>query len=186
MKTYFSFHKEHFNNNGDQGNIEVLRLFLEKQGETLVESENLDADFVLFGDASRAALEHYETELSSLVDGLQQRMTDGKPTLLVGSSYEYFWPLLSGVPFQQAERSSEFRAVSSELGPIQGYRNSTIVDSDLALDRGFIGTTLFGPILAINPQLLNLVLEELNLVAADWSERDAALVQKVRNDFIDG
>ncbi len=186
MKTYFSFHKDHFNNQGDQGNIEVLRMVLERQGETLVESGALDADFVLFGDASRAAMEHYEAELSSFVDQLHKRMVDGKPTLLVGSCYEYYLPLLSGIPFEKYERSSEFRKIESELGPIVGYRNSTIGELDILIDRGFVGTTLFGPILAVNPVLLNRVLAEMNLGEAHWSAMEAELVERVRQDFIDG
>ena len=76
---------EHFNNNGDQGNIEVLSIELKA---TKVEHAVVDkiekADFVLFGDASRAAMGHYESELEGYRPQIRERFSEGLATLLVG------------------------------------------------------------------------------------------------------
>ena len=187
MSSYFSFAPEHFDNNGDQGNIDALRHFVERQGSNLVEAASpIDSDFVIFGDASRAAMAHYESTLIGYVEILSQRLDRGSPTLLVGSCYEFFWPRLTGTAMTEAARSSEFRSIDTELGAVLGYRNSTLATEDIFIRDGFIGTTLFGPVLAINPELLDRVLNAINLKPASWSQEELELVGKVRSDFTDG
>ncbi|MDG2497070.1 MAG: hypothetical protein P8M68_02675 [Aquiluna sp.] len=187
MKSYFSFKPEHFNNNGDQGNIDVIGHFADLQNVDLVKTDVLEnADFVLFGDASQAAMKHYEDDLGDFVESLKLRLENGLPTLLVGSCFELFWPLLTGVGFERSARVSEFRSVSSEAGVILGYRNSTVSNDDFIINRGFVGTTFFGPVLSINPELLNRILLEMKLEPARWTGQEQALVERVRSDFTDG
>ena len=149
MIRVFSFQPEYFNNNGDQGNLEVLRALLRRQGSDYKFTAKLqDADFALLGDASIAAMEHFDAELRELQEQLVARLDAGAPTLLVGSSYEFFAPML-GLTSSLMPRRSEF--VSSN--GIFGYRNS---DRDLTVFHRhglFWGTQLFGPILAKNPNL---------------------------------
>lgn len=149
MIRVFSFQPEYFNNNGDQGNLEVLRALLRRQGSDYKFTAKFqDADFVLFGDASIAAMEHFESELRDLQEQLVARHEAGAPTLLVGSSYEFFAPLL-GLSGNPMARRSEF--VNSN--GVFGYRNS---EKDLPVfhrNGMFWATQLFGPILAKNPTL---------------------------------
>ena len=91
---------------------------------------------------------------------------------MVGSAYEFFAAEM-GLSPKVVKRESKF--VTSSEGYF-GYRNS---DKDLPVclvKESFIGTTLFGPVLAKNPQLLERVLNavgaELNLSAQalEWIE----------------
>ncbi|MEL0261711.1 MAG: hypothetical protein VXA38_06315, partial [Aquiluna sp.] len=64
MITYFSFQPEHFNNNGDQGNLEVLKSLI---GDSFSPTESIDlANFVMFGDASIAVMQHHAAALEKL------------------------------------------------------------------------------------------------------------------------
>ena len=82
---------EHFNNNGDQGNIEVLSTELKAAKVEHAAMDKIEeADFVLFGDASRAAMRHYESELEGYRPLIRDRFSEGLATLLVGSCYEFF------------------------------------------------------------------------------------------------
>lgn len=163
MIKVFSFRPEHFNNNGDQGNLEALQHFLRTQ--TLPASIT-EADFVLIGDASRAAMREFEAELLQLVPALQRRLDEGLPTLIVGSSYEFYSKLLAGAPrLSYGARASEFRTATSDGISVKGYRNSEIVDGDIFISGAFVMTTLFGPVLAKNPQLLQVMARNFGLEA---------------------
>ena len=183
MTRYFSFHKEHFDNNGDQGNLSVLKFFLSQQSVSFDEiSELASADFVLVGDASRAALREYGKELLDLAPALQTRHANGLPTLVIGSSYEL---LASEVDWLDTPKRgaavSEFRAlVTDDSGPVLGYRNSSLLDLDFVRSGNFIATTLFGPILAKNPKLLDQILLACGGTAADWPPKMKSWVEKVR------
>ena len=156
MIRIYSFNPEHFNNNGDQGNVAVLAAELAAAGEEHLFTSKLDeADFVLFGDASRAVMRHYSDELKAYKDKIKERYLQGLPTLLVGSCYEYFASTL-GLEQRQIPRQSGF--IHEEHF---GYRNS---DNDLkpVTKSGlFIATSLFGPFLAKNPKDLRELLEGL-------------------------
>ena len=140
---------EHFNNNGDQGNMEVLSAELaavKAPHKAIVEIES--ADFVLLGDASRAAMRHYEKELEDLRPLVRDRFARGVATLLVGSCYEFFASDL-GLELRPVARRSEFVA-----GDYFGYRN-TDYDLDPVTRNGlFVATSLYGPFLAKNPSYL--------------------------------
>jgi hypothetical protein len=171
MISVFSFWPEYFNNNGDQGNLEALSHFT---GEELLPAGIDEAQFVLFGDASLAAMREFNDELIALVPALQKRLIEGKPTLLVGSCYEFFAKQIDQMPTPRyGERVSEFREVTVGSLRAKGYRNSTWVAEDLFIADFFIGTTLFGPVLAKNPEVLELVAKGLNLeVSYTDSERE--------------
>ncbi|MEY4740826.1 MAG: hypothetical protein RL402_351, partial [Actinomycetota bacterium] len=103
-----SFKPEFFDNNGDQGNITVLATHLSAIGQAFELSEDCnESDFLMIGDSSIAVHEHYQQELSELLPELKLRLLAGKPTLLVGRSWEYFAPLL-GLELSQGSRESEF------------------------------------------------------------------------------
>jgi CobQ-like glutamine amidotransferase family enzyme len=155
-----TFMPEYFNNNGDQGNIEVLAKQLEWRGiqHRVSTTDFEDSDFLLVGDASRAVMREFEAELAELTDLISDRLKAGKSTLLVGSSHEYFCSKIPELPkLKPLSRASEFREVTSGTLKIFGYRN-TEIDLDLFVERAFISTSLFGPVLAKNQNLLDLVL----------------------------
>jgi CobQ-like glutamine amidotransferase family enzyme len=166
MITLSSFEPELFNRNADQGNLMVLRKQLQwrdAQYEELKEFD-VDADFVLIGDSFNAVTKHYQSTLLELAPKLQERLELGRATLLIGSSYEFYLDALVGLPSKRvSKRVSEFRNVS--LGEVRafGYRNTDLESNDLFVKGAFIGTTLFGPVLAKSPDLLRLVLSGLGV-----------------------
>lgn len=165
MITLSTFMPEYFNNNGDQGNIEILERQLSWRGLAFTTSSNQfdSADFLLVGDASRAAMRHFDTALTEMVPVLQSRLTQGSPTLLVGSAFEFFCARVPGLPaLRSLARASEFRSVREGEVEAFGYRNSQS-DRDLFISGAFIGTTLFGPFLAKSPEVLALILESLGV-----------------------
>lgn len=157
-----SFRPEYFNNNGDQGNIEVLSYCLSAQHieHLVVDQIKQEDDFVLVGDASIAAINHYEKELLDLVPLLTSRLADDRATLLIGRSYELLAPHL-GVQLQFGARRSEFMKVPTDFGNVMGYHNSELVEPRFFSSGNFFGTTLFGPVLAKNPQLLKRIASAL-------------------------
>jgi CobQ-like glutamine amidotransferase family enzyme len=180
-----SFYPDFFNNNSDQGNLLVLRRQLQWRGMELEVLEDFDpnAQFVLIGDASRAAIRHFEVELEALTPALQSRLDRKLPTLIVGSSFEFFANRLKGLgEIGQTERKSEFRTVISSEVEAFGYRNSEL-DTDLVVAGGFVATTLFGPVLAKSPSLLAHLLGELG-VEGELPQATAAelelLVQEIQ------
>lgn len=152
-----SYRPEFFNNNGDQGNLEVLAAHLKAVGASFEISDDLvGSDFLLIGDSSIAAHDHFESELSALLSELRVRLLAGKPTLLVGRSWEYFSPML-GVELSHGERASKFFEVKVSEHDVLGYHNSTVVEPKFFISGAFLGTTLFGPLLAKNPSVLKLI-----------------------------
>ena len=150
MITTFALMPEHFNNNGDQGNMEVLSAELaavKAPHKAIVEIES--ADFVLLGDASRAAMRHYEKELEGLRPLVRERFAQGLPTLLVGSCYEFFASDLS-LELRPIARRSEFVA-----GEYFGYRNTEYDLTPVTRNGLFVATSLYGPFLAKNPGYLS-------------------------------
>ena len=181
-----TFMPEYFNNNGDQGNIEVLAKQLEWRGVqySVTSTEFADADFLLVGDGSRAVMREFESDLLALKNLVAERLRIGKATLLVGSAHEFFCSRLPGLPeLQEAPRVSEHREVSSGDLRIFGYRNNEI-DNDLFIEQAFISTSLFGPILAKNENLLNIVLNSIGVTSelpAVFQSRLVPVLQGVRS-----
>ena len=169
-----SFLPEYFDNNGDQGNIAVLAHTLGNSGIDFQIDSSIAADssFVLVGDASFAAMREFKPQLQTILTHLEHRLQDGLPTLLVGSSYEYFAPLL-GIEIVKGERVSAFVREETSLGSVFGYHNSTVTNGRFFSKGGFIGTTMFGPILAKNPKLITHVLGAMGLKIdlEDWQSQ---------------
>ena len=168
MISLSSFEPDLFNRNADQGNLQVLRKQLQWRGVEFEEQRefNIEADFVLIGDAFNAVTKHYQGQLLELVPMLEKRLELGRPTLLVGSSYEFFLGAVHGLPTTtREERRSEFRKVSYGDLSAFGYRNTDLNGQDLFVRGAFIGTTLFGPVLAKSPDLLNTILDGLGVEA---------------------
>ena len=177
-----TFKPEYFNNNGDQGNIEVLKKQLEWRGLqcSVTSTELAESDFLLVGDASRAVMREFEPDLSTLTALVQERLDTGKATLLVGSSHEYFCSKLLGLPdLKTLSRVSEFREVTSGSQKAFGYRN-TDKDVDLFVDKAFITTSLFGPVLAKNQNLLDLVLSSIGVNVELPSEHQSRLTELLK------
>ena len=166
MISLSSYRPELFNRNADQGNLLVLTKQLQWRGvdfEVLHEFD-LSADFVLIGDSFNAVRREYSAELLELAPGLQSRLDQGRATLLVGSSYEFYMDILDGLPNPvRAARVSEFRVAKSGSLSAFGYRNTDLDGSDLFIKGAFIGTTLYGPVLAKSPDLLKLVLDAMGV-----------------------
>jgi CobQ-like glutamine amidotransferase family enzyme len=167
MISLATFRPEHFNNNGDQGNIEVLSYLLNQNSVAFEVGNPIeeDSDFVLIGDASFAALKHYETDLVGLIPLLTRRLKAGRATLIIGASYEFFSGRVPGLPqFELAERRSGFVKLKTDsLLPVFGYRNSAQAGEAIFISGAFICTQLFGPALAKNPSLLKLITKDLGL-----------------------
>ena len=166
MISLSSYRPELFNRNADQGNLLVLTKQLQWRGvdfEVLHEFD-LSADFVLIGDSFNAVRREYSAELLELAPGLQSRLDQGRATLLVGSSYEFYMDILDGLPNPvRAARVSEFRVAKSGSLSAFGYRHTDLDGSDLFIQGAFIGTTLYGPVLAKSPDLLKLVLDAMGV-----------------------
>ena len=174
MTTYFSFRPDYFNNNGDQGNIEVLR---ETMGSTFVETQAIDsADFVLIGDASLAVTEHFADELEKLREIIRTRFDLGLPTLIVGRSYEFYAAELS----LTAAKTFRFSGFVETKDGVFGYKNSATDLPDVTQKGAFIGTNLFGPLLAKNPELLSTMLKALGaeLVVDETRTRYVSEIRK--------
>lgn len=183
-----SYRPEYFNNNGDQGNLEVLLKQLAWRGvDAEVTQEIEQADFLLFGDASRAAMRQFSEDLEAQTPLLNKRLSENLPTLLVGSCHEFFAEKLNLCKLEKLKRSSEFREVETEGVRAFGYRNSD-VDVDLVLRGYFASTTLFGPVLAKSPELLARMLEGMGVVQqlpAELAYIDD-LVREIRSRAISG
>ena len=181
MIRVFNFEPKFFNNNGDQGSIEVLTVLLQRQGAAIQFVDSLDdADFALFGDASIATMEHFRDRLAKFSSSLLDRHAAGAPTLLVGSCYEHFAQQL-GLPLRPMERQSDFE----ESAGVFGYRNS-VLDLPSFYENGlFWGTQLFGPLLAKNPQLTARLMSHFGYEAA-YTAQELSWVDEIRRRAIGG
>lgn len=176
MIKFFSFEPEYFNNNGDQGNLEALKHYLKVE---LQPAGLPDSDIALFGDASRAALREFGPQLDGLIPELEARLQEGKPTLLVGSTFEYLMPRIQGLPkVERGARISEFRTCQLDGLQVKGYRNTDLVGPDLFVRGAFVGTTLFGPVLAKNLGLLHVFAEALGREVV-MSERERSWIAQL-------
>jgi CobQ-like glutamine amidotransferase family enzyme len=125
-------------------------------------------------------MREFEPDLSTLTALVQERLDTGKATLLVGSSHEYFCSKLLGLPdLKTLSRVSEFREVTSGSQKAFGYRN-TDKDVDLFVDKAFITTSLFGPVLAKNQNLLDLVLSSIGVNVELPSEHQSRLTELLK------
>ena len=181
MTNFYTFQPDFFNNNGDQGNILVLRRQLEASGQHFDQTELIEgSDFVLIGDASRASMRNFRSELEALRPSVLRRFSEELPTLIVGSAYEFFVDVI-GLKFGRVSRRSEF----VEQEGVFGYVNT---DTDLPpfFSRGaFMATNLFGPLLAKNPRLLRIQVEALG---ADFiqDETEQYWIDQLRKRSIGG
>jgi CobQ-like glutamine amidotransferase family enzyme len=64
-----------------------------------------------------------------------------------------------------------------------GYKNSELFGAEVFISGAFVGTQLYGPILAKNPDLLELILRGLGAEAV-FEESDLGLIAEVRSRTI--
>jgi len=176
-----SFRPDYFDNNGDQGNISVLGSQFEALNIPFeITQECIGSDFLLIGDSSIAAHAHFENELLELLPEIKARHQAGKATLLVGRSFEFYAPHL-GIEVKTAERESKFVKLRSSEHEVFGYHNSTVMEPRFYISGGFIGTTLFGPLLAKNPSVLKRIASSLGVeLKGDFFEESARLANAVK------
>ena len=176
-----TFEPKFFNNNGDQGNIEVLKYCLSNAGSKFEVRTEIGAadDFVLVGDASMAAMREFAPQLEDLIPTLRARHESDLPTLLVGRAYEFFAPRLE-ISLVFGERTSAFYKAPSDFGEVIGYHNSEVSEPKFYSKGLFIGTTLFGPLLAKNPRVLTAILEGLGVGSdlENWQMEYPAEIQQ--------
>jgi CobQ-like glutamine amidotransferase family enzyme len=106
------------------------------------------------------------------------RYEKGLPTLLIGSAYTFFAPEI-GITKEPTKRESKF--VTTPEGYF-GYRNS---DNNLpvcTVKGAFIASSLYGPLLAKNPQLLQVVLEKLGAKMV-LPTQVTSLIETIRSQF---
>ena len=177
-----SFRPEYFDNNGDQANLSVLIAHLTAVSVDFeVTQELVGSDFLLVGDSSIAAHNHFQAELMTLVPELKMRLMAGKPTLLVGRSYEFFAPLL-GIELTHGERESKFVKIRVAHHEVVGYHNSAVLEPRFFISGAFVGTTLFGPVLAKNPSVLGAIGQALGAeFKGEFFERSEQLANLVRD-----
>jgi CobQ-like glutamine amidotransferase family enzyme len=110
-------------------------------------------------------MSEFKSELAAIADLVAERLSSGKATLLVGSAHEFFCTRLPGLPeLGNAPRVSEHREVTFGNLRVFGYRNNEI-ENDFFIEEAFISTSLFGPILAKNENLLNIVLTSMGVTS---------------------
>jgi CobQ-like glutamine amidotransferase family enzyme len=80
-------------------------------------------------------------------------------------------------------RVSKFVRVNHAGSQVVGYRNSEVLDSELYVRGNFVGTLLFGPVLAKNPELLKLFVDALSLSFTVGDEY-WKLTEQVRQNLI--
>ncbi|MFM1783955.1 MAG: hypothetical protein RLZZ579_232, partial [Actinomycetota bacterium] len=125
------------------------------------QSQAQNADFLLIGDASRAALRFYQPGLEALVSILIERLNNERPTLIVGSSYEFLSSRIGLNASVETTRVSDFVSIRVNNSDVVGYLNSSSNLPGLEIRGGFIATKLYGPLLAFNPDLLADILHRL-------------------------
>ena len=181
MIKIFSFEPELFNNNGDQGNIEVLQSVLVAEGMDVQNTQNLvECDFVLIGDCSLAVLDKFKDSLNALTSTLKDRLEKGLPTLIIGRPFELLASNL-GIQLEIGTRVSKFIEAEFEGIRVWGYHNSEVESPKFFINGAFIGSTLFGPLLAKNPEVLELLLSELGVKPkSDFYRRGVELAEKAR------
>lgn len=180
MTSVFSFQPEFFNQNGDQANIEVLEYAGSAKFDRIGSSA---ADLVIIGDASKAAMRQFEGALLDLVPVIAARFEAGSPTLIIGSSFEFFASKIMEMPtLTYGPRHSAFVEVQNQDHKVVGYQNTELQSPKFVLRGAFIGTVLFGPLLAKNPSVLKLLGNKLGMdVQLDQGYVD--LVDQVRRNL---
>lgn len=183
MKTLYSFQPAYFNQNGDQANIEVLEF---ATGAKFSNVLNSSADFVIIGDASRAAMREFEPSLLELVPAIAARFDSGLPTLVIGSSYEFFASKIMTMPtLTYGPRVSAFVEVQNQDQRVVGYQNTELQNPKFVLRGAFIGTVLFGPLLAKNPAVIEIIANALDL-QSQLDQKYLDLVEQVRRNLTFG
>lgn len=167
MKTLYlgAWQPEYFNQHGELANVKVLQFWLTLSNidseivavESLAQTKRVD--LMLVGDASRAAIRHFQGELSEIA-GYAAEVESAPRTLVLGKSFECVAERVLDEPLLPSERVSEVREFSTEHGIVRGYLNTKYEPVGIVSKRQLLGSSLHGPILASSPQLRELILQE--------------------------
>lgn len=155
-----------FNQNGECANLAVLSHWLSLAGievkiASIEERSQLASlDFLVVGDAGRAAVRQFGTELTALAVE-RAGSTSGPLAMFFGKSFELVAGTVVGEPLPEVERVSDFQALATEWGTVRGYLNSRLKPMGLLQAGRFLGTSLHGPVLASSPQLRAEILKAL-------------------------
>lgn len=159
---------KYFNQNGELANIKVLITWLAFCGiraefvPLLTPRDSAEVDFVLVGDAGRAAIRNFNPELLIVAERVLE--SESKPTaLFLGKAFESVSAQAFGLDLAAASRVSEFSEFDSEYGKVRGYLNSRLEPVGLVRFERLWGSSLHGPILASSPGLRLEILKRLGL-----------------------
>jgi lipid II isoglutaminyl synthase (glutamine-hydrolysing) len=163
---------DHLNLNGDFGNLRVLDQQLNWRAMpheivSVEEAADLIAapNFILIGHGSEAAWADIEGQFLALIPRLRELLAAGATILAVSTGFEMVVKhgLIAGLTVEASdERISKFATAQDDSGEVLGYVNT---DTDLPTiyrEGSFIGTTLHGPLLAKNPNLLESILAQVS------------------------
>ena len=161
---------KHLNLNGDFGNVQVLERQLTWRGmQHRVSSAESVTElghpaFVLIGHGSEAAWADVEQEFASMIPRLRELISVGVVVLAVSSGFEMAIKhnLVAGLSLGTSEeRISKFEVASDTTGEVLGYVNTDTNLPPIHRVGTFIGTTLHGPVLSKNTELLEAVLGDV-------------------------
>ena len=163
---------DHLNLNGDFGNLQVLdqQLSWRAMPHEIVSVENTEdlvvaPNFILIGHGSEAAWADIESNFVALIPRLRELLSAGATILAVSTGFEMAAKhgLINGVTVGAIDaRISKFAITQDDSGDVLGYVNT---DTDLPAiyrEGSFIGTTLHGPLLAKNSDLLESFLTQIS------------------------
>jgi CobQ-like glutamine amidotransferase family enzyme len=164
--TLLSIFPEHLNLNGDQGNTVVLEAQLRWRGievQTVAAAKLADfdvkPDFILVGHGSAAAWDEIRSSFQQMVPRIAELVAEGIPLLAVSTGFQSLTSLFPDVDqLEFGERVSKFAVATIENEEILGYVNTDTNLPMFAESGPAFGTTLHGPVLAKNPELLQRLL----------------------------
>lgn len=163
---------QYFNQNGELANIKVLMTWLAFSGirskfvPLLAPQEAAKVDFVLVGDAGRAAIRHFKAELQMVSEKVSDSKTSAT-ALYLGKAFESVAAEAFGLSLATAPRVSEFSEFDTEYGRVRGYLNSRLEPVGLVRRERLWGSSLHGPILASSSGLRATLLTQLGVHSED-------------------
>lgn len=163
MKKLVRLLPSHLNLNGDAANCDALSFYLGSAGvDTQILDFNLDdqwderVDFVVVGHGSIAAWKSLASHKTRIADFLIRARISGAIILLVSSAIsELSADLKLNLIPEKTDRVSKFVEVEFKQLKLVGYVNTDLELPYFESRDGFWLTSLHGPLVAKNPELVN-------------------------------